>query len=386
MIFASAELALRRARIAPWVNTLPLTGFVLAVLAFWAALPLAAGWDVPQDNLEQLSWVLTPDWGYTKHPPFPTWVLWAAQQFLPNGLWLTYALGAAEVGVMLLIAFRLTAELQGRRAAVVAVLLISVLTYYTKRLHFYNHNTALLVAHAAACLCIWRALVRGGSLWWWLLGITWGAGLLSKYQMVLTIACNLAFLVAATRPAPWRAERRDILRGVLLAGCVALAVFSPHIAWLVQNDFPTFAYASHSMAADLSLASRPLELTGLFGNQIGRLSPAIVLGGVLLLLDRRPRAQVDALADAAAPAAREQALAARLLLPINALGPFVLMALLSLFAGVDLQMHWGTAFLWLLVPLALATRAGRRLTQVPLAWVYGGTLAVHALTLATRAI
>ncbi len=77
--------------------------------------------------------------------------------------------------------------------------------------------------------------------------------------------------------------------------------------------------------------------------------------------------------------------AARWLLPIHAIGPFVLMSALSAFLGMDLQMHWGTAFLWMAVPLALATRAGRRLTQVPLMRVYAGVLLVHLVTLAVHA-
>jgi 4-amino-4-deoxy-L-arabinose transferase-like glycosyltransferase len=385
MIFASADLALRRTRVAPWANLTPLLLFCTASLLLWSLLPLLTGWAVPADNLEQLSWALTPDWGYTKHPPFPTWVLWTLQQVLPNGLWLTYALGALQVGAMLCVAFVLTAELQGRRAAVVAVLLISVLTYYTQRLHYYNHNTALLVAHATACLCVWRALVRGGAVWWWLLGLAWGAGMLSKYQMVLSIGCNLVYLALATRPAPWRGERRDIVRGVLLAATVAVFVMLPHLLWLVRNDFPTFAYASHSMAADLPLWSRPRDVASFLGNQIGRCAPAFLLAVLLLRLERRTRVQLDTLADLQAPATADQALAARLLLPIHALGPFVLMTLLSLGLGMDLQMHWGTAFLWLLVPFAMSSAAGRRLAQVSLPRVYAGTLLVHLLTLALHA-
>ena len=391
MIFASAEVALRRSRVVPWISARPLLAFAGAALLLWAVLPLAYHWDVPQDNLEQLTWALTPDWGYTKHPPFPTWVLIAFQQVLPNGLWLTFALGAAQVALMMAVAFTLTAELYGRRAAVVAVLLIGLLTYYTQRLHFYNHNTALLVAHALACLCVWRALVRGGTLWWWLLGLVWGAGLLSKYQMVLTIACNLAYLVLATRGSPWREERRDLVRGVLLAGTVAALAILPHVIWLVRNDFPTFGYASHSMAADLPLAARPRDIAAFLGNQVGRCLPALLLGALLLLLERRPRSAVPsaqlaarALPQGLSPAAGTAA--ARWLLPVHALGPFILMTALSAFLGVDLQMHWGTAFLWLMVPLALGTRAGRRLTQVPLMQVYAGALLVHLLQLAAHSL
>jgi 4-amino-4-deoxy-L-arabinose transferase-like glycosyltransferase len=284
------------------------------------------------------------------------------------------------------VAFTLTTELQGRRAAVIAVLFIGLVTYYTQRLHFYNHNTALLVAHAFACLCVWRALVRGGTLWWWLLGLVWGAGLLSKYQMVVTIACNVAYLAIATRSAPWGEERRDLLRGVLLAGTVAALVILPHVIWLVRNDFPTFGYASHSMAAHLPLSARPNDIAGFLGNQVGRCVPPFLLAVLLLLFERRDSRAKQA--DAVAPQGLSPAVgtaAARWLLPVHALGPFILMTALSGFLGVDLQMHWGTAFLWLAVPLALGTHWGRRLTRLPLMRVYAGTLLVHLVTAAAHA-
>lgn len=387
MIFASADGALRRSRLAPGVSLHPLLLFTGATLLLWALLPLLGGWEVPADNLEQLAWALTPDWGYTKHPPFPTWVLIGAQQVLPNGLWLTYLLGGLQVALMMAVAFRLTAELQGRRAAVVAVLFIGLVTYYTQRLHFYNHNTALLCAHALACLAVWRALVRGGTLWWWLLGLAWGAGMLSKYQMLISIACNLAYLAIATRTAPWREERRDVLRGVLLAGAIAGLMLLPHAIWLVRNGFPTFSYASHSMAADLPLLARPRDIGAFLGNQVGRCVPAFLLAALLVLLERRTRSGTDAGSADSSPELSPAAAtaAARWLLPVHAIGPFALMTALSAVLGMDLQMHWGTAFLWMVVPLALATRAGRRLTQVPLTRIYAGVLLAHLLTLAAHA-
>jgi hypothetical protein len=208
----------------------------------------------------------------------------------------------------------------------------------------------------------------------------WGAGLLSKYQMVVTVACNVAYLVLATRSSPWREERRDLIRGVLLAGTVAALTILPHVVWLIRNDFPTFGYASHSMAADLPWFARPNDIAGFLGNQIGRCVPAALLAVLLVVLNRVPRTEIHP--PAVSPAAGTAA--ARWLLPVHALGPFIVMTALSAFAGVDLQMHWGTAFLWLLVPLALGSALGRRLTRVPLIHVYAGVLLVHLLQVAVH--
>jgi hypothetical protein len=62
------------------------------------------------------------------------------------------------------------------------------------------------------------------------------------------------------------------------------------------------------------------------------------------------------------------------------------MTAMALIGGVDLQMHWGTAFLWLLAPLAMGTRYGRRLAQVPLVRVYAGVAMIHLIILVADAI
>ena len=62
------------------------------------------------------------------------------------------------------------------------------------------------------------------------------------------------------------------------------------------------------------------------------------------------------------------------------------MALIALAGGVELQMHWGTAFLWGLAPLALLCQAGRRLASLPPRQLFVGLLLVQLLTLTYQGI
>ena len=277
-----AVTAIRYRDVAAQPRVMVLAAYTLAYLLVWALTPLLSHWSIPDDNLEQLAWVLRPDWGYYKHPPFPTWVLWAFERVFPHSVPLTYMLGSLQVAAMLVIAWRLTVELLDQRRAIVAVLMISCMTYYTNRLHFYNHNTALLVAHAAALYCVWRCVSTGRTLWWVLLGLCWGAGMLAKYQMLIAIACNVGFLGMLAQRESWRAERIEFLKGIALAGAICIAMLTPHVLWLVRNHFPTFAYASHSMAADLPLWQRPLSIAGFLANQVWRVTPIAALAALLL--------------------------------------------------------------------------------------------------------
>ena len=72
---------------------------------------------------------------------------------------------------------------------------------------------------------------------------------------------------------------------------------------------------------------------------------------------------------------------AALLLQIHAFAPFVLMVLLTLMGGVALQIHWGTAYLWLTGLWFMSSDSGRKLARLPIPWLFAGLLLVQAFTL-----
>ena len=39
------------------------------------------------DNIEELVWIQSPDWGYSKHPPFSTWWIWLWAQVFGRNFW-----------------------------------------------------------------------------------------------------------------------------------------------------------------------------------------------------------------------------------------------------------------------------------------------------------
>ncbi len=324
----------------------------------WIVLPLLLHSEIPGDNIEQIVWSDHPALGYSKHPPFPTWILCLFALVFPKTVPLTYVLGGLQVAAMLLLAWRLTDESLGRAKAVLAVLFITCINYYAFRMHFYNHNTVLLTATAASMYCTWRCSHSWQARWWIALGVCWAIGMLSKYQMAVPIACNALFLVLAHRTTPAKLTGR-----FAIAGTIFLAAISPHVIWLYQNDFPTFGYASHSLAASLSFVRRCSRMASFTADQIVRLLPLLVLLGWL----RRGKARDQATHSSGASQVRT-------FFAIHAWGPLIVMLLLSLLAGVDLQTHWGTAFLWVIPLWVLTTPFGDHLAtlgekKLLIAWV-----------------
>ena len=138
-----------------------LIGLALAAtlwLLAWTILPLFVEPEVPGDNLEQLNWALHPAWGYAKHPPFPTWILWIFEQLFPVGVPLTYALGGLATACMLWLSWLLARATLREVPAWLAPVMVALINYYTVRMHYYNHNTVLMVAYAVALYSVWRAV------------------------------------------------------------------------------------------------------------------------------------------------------------------------------------------------------------------------------------
>lgn len=329
----------------------------------------------PVDDLEQLTWVRSLEWGYYKHPPLPTWLLWLPVRLFGWSAWTVYAVGAATTLAALAIFWRLLARLRGERYALVALLAAACITYYNGRLYYYNHNVVLLLASTASAALTWRAFEMRQLRWWVALGLAVGLGALAKYQIVVTACCVVIFFL---QQRAWRDGFHR--RGLLLASLVALIIFSPHIAWLRTHDFGPVEYALHSsLAAHFGAGTRVVESAHWLADQLfNRALPALLLLCWVGVLARRRPGMVDL----PLPAPADRHSRARVLLLCWGLAPMIFMPLVGVVAGADLQLHWGTPFLLFVVPAAMELSA-RRVTwqQVQVRRLVFGFVAIQLLLL-----
>lgn len=351
-------------------ETLLLSLFFASYFLLWTLEHLIVDIAPPGDDFEQLHWATHLQWGYAKHPPFPTAILWVFERVFPATMTLTYVLGALMVALTMLAAWNLTRQQLGRNAAWIALLLISCNTYHTAHMNFFNHNTVLMIAVAGSLLCLWHCATSERHVWWIALGGTWGVGLLSKYQMALPMACQLLFLALALRAKP-----RRIVVGTFLATATTVIVIAPHVRWLIGNDFPTFRYASNALADVFGPRERLSDVSSFVADQVLRLLPLLVAVPLLMRLSRRSKP-----AEGDAVELRTDPLAARFWL-INAWGPLGGMLLMSIIGGIDLQTHWGTAFLWTLPLWLLQTPWGKDLLRLPVLTVLKVVSAIHVVLL-----
>lgn len=249
----------------PWQAVL-VSAAVVVLWALWAAYFNTAQFG---DNIEQFNWAQSLELGYHKHPPLPSLVLGVVIKLFGPSVYWAYALATLCLLGTLGLTWLIGRELIGDRLAAAAIVLWGLNLSFSQRVQLYNHNTVLVLCIAAIVWFAMRAS-RGNPLWWVAVGVGAGAAMLSKYQALVPLAGLLLALVLTgrlKRPAQWA--------GFALAVAVMLAVFAPHAAWVVQNDFTTLRYAADAVES-ASLWIRLRFVIAFAANQIRLAFPALL--------------------------------------------------------------------------------------------------------------
>ena len=147
---------------------------LLAYFSLWAALPAALAASFPLDVVEGIYWGHEWQWGYYKHPPLSSWLLYVF--FRCFGALGPYLLGQLCVALALWLTWRLGRRvLEPPQAALGSALLLAVFYYTLPSLEF-NHNLAQLPVWAGFLWAFHVALTERNPAFWLLLGALAGWG------------------------------------------------------------------------------------------------------------------------------------------------------------------------------------------------------------------
>ena len=330
------------------------TYFVVVGLCVFAALWIGQLWAIsiapPEDNIEQLIWTSSLEWGYYKHPPLPTWLLWPLVKIFGPHPSLTFVLAGMTTLGAIAIMWRLLSNLRGHQYALVALLATLCITYYNRRLDVYNHDTVLMVIVALSAVLTWKAHQSGQIRWWAALGVCLGLGTLTKYQIAVTMTCTLAFWLYSKG---WKTRHGRY--GFATMCLIIFLIFLPHGLWMIESNFAPIRYAMESsLGANSDAMDRITGSLKWLADQIfNRMGPVwlFLLVAWLLLKLHKPAAIAPSSSDAVNQSNRQDK-DARSLLLIWGLLPLAFMPFVSFAMGSHLMMRWASPFLIFAVPAA----------------------------------
>jgi 4-amino-4-deoxy-L-arabinose transferase-like glycosyltransferase len=287
------------------------------------------------DSTEQVVWSQSWQWGYYKHPPLPSLLLYVLNALFngPSKGLNAFAAQGCNI-VALFYVWLLAKEILSSKLAIVAVLITSLIAYHNFRAFPFNHNTVSLPFTAAAFYYIYRALqVPKNLINWFLLGLVCGLAMLTKYSILLVIASFFVLLL-------WYRlfKNINVILGLLLSIAVFMVVISPHVYWLAENNWRPFHYLQDKLTESGNIAS---ILFGFITTQFIRLSftvPTLLGIWIFIKTGRIKKAELNT------GKSMDQASYDRHFLLIILFTPLIL-ALLQLFLlGSELNSNWVSAF------------------------------------------
>ena len=253
------------------------------------------------------------DIGYLDHPPLVAWLIRGGTGLFGDTQF-GVRFGALCCGlVTAFFLFRLTRNLFGERAALLALAAAQVLPYFFMSGMLMTPDAPLTAAWAASLYFLERALIGGRSRAWICAGVALGIGLLSKYTIGLLGLAVFSFMLVDAPSRGWF-RRWEPYAAVLLAA----AVFSPAIVWNAQHGWASFAFQTSRR-----LAEHPaFSLHKLIGAAIVLMTPTGLLTMAVVFIQSRRGSAASAGTEAATR--RWRFLQAALLIP---LAVFVLFSL-----------------------------------------------------------
>jgi 4-amino-4-deoxy-L-arabinose transferase-like glycosyltransferase len=345
--------------IAAAIEQRPLRAFAifLAVhVAVWTALPALLFRNLPLDLIEALVYGREWQLGYDKLPPLPWWMVEAVWRMFGPDLFY-YLLAQITVVAAFALVFALARRLVGATGALVAILILDGLHYFTFTAPKFNHDVIQLPFWALAGFCYWAALRHGRLVHWLWLGFAIGMALWAKY-FVVVLAAPLALFVVFDRDA-----RRVLLTpGPYVAVAVALVIAAPHLLWLVATDFLPFRYAEARAVPFRGILDYVIQPPKFLLSQLGFLVPSLLIAAPYL------RRDVDAPEGAASLADAFD----RRIVTLLTFGPALTVVLLSFLTGRGTVAMWGYP-LWLFLGLwiVLNARMLERVTLGRIVFIWG---------------
>ena len=189
------------------------------------------------DEAQYWSWSQDLDWGYFTKPPLIAWAIHLTTLIFGNSEWaVRLSSPLFHAGTSLFCAL-LATELFGRKALIWTGIIFLTLPAVSFSSFLISTDVPLLFFWSVALYTLLQILRTHHFLWAVLLGVTLGAGLLSKYAMGYFIICS--FLACSLiQQHRWFLKSYHILISIL----IALAIIAPNIYWNFYSGWATVTH------------------------------------------------------------------------------------------------------------------------------------------------
>jgi lipopolysaccharide core galacturonosyltransferase RgtB len=218
---------------------LPAAGIIFLYCCLFAVLRLSVSSTMELDEAEQFLNGYFFSLGYAHQPPFYSWIVYGMSMLFGMNI---ETLTVTKYAIMFFFYFSFYLIARSFWNIRASLLMTGTLLFFPTYSYEFNRDLShsVLVAAMASITCYLfvRLLRQERPADYLLFGVAIGLGFLSKYNFAF-------FLSALILAAASFHEGRGVLfnKRIFLSLAACILIVSPHVLWLVQNDFLPFRHA-----------------------------------------------------------------------------------------------------------------------------------------------
>ncbi len=299
--------------------------FLLLHIAVWTLIPTFSNVNLPLDTIEALAWGSNLSWGYNKHPPLSALAVEIVYNFFGNNDWAYYLLSQIFVAVAFLYVWKFSKLIFNNNFySLISVLLLEGVYFYNFTTPEFNVNVCQLPFWAISVYYSLKCINDQKISNFILLGLFLSLGFLSKYlfiYLIFTIKIIFLYLIINEKKFNFK---------YFIPGIIFLIFLTPHIIWLVNNDFTTITYGfKRTSIIEVGFINHFTNPIIFLAKQIGIIFPMLLIGLSLLKIKKRIKFRINK---------------NNIFLLTVTLLPLLLMLFTSVLTGTKIRTMWITPF------------------------------------------
>ena len=213
--------------------------FIGLHLIIWTLVPTFTNNNLPLDTIEKLAWATNLDWGFNKHPPASAFFVEVFYQIFGSNDWAYYLLSQIFVVISFFVVWEFSKEFfSNKNYSLLSVLLLEGIYFYNFTTPEFNVNICQLPFWALSVLYAWKGFKNNKIIDWLLFGIFAAIGILSKYLFIYLLIAMDVFLA-------YTFFKKKFNYKCFISLVPFLLILSPHLIWLIKNDYITISYGLH---------------------------------------------------------------------------------------------------------------------------------------------
>jgi len=298
--------------------------FLIVHLIVWTAIPSLTNNNLPLDTIEALAWGSNLDWGFNKHPPMSAMLVETFYQVFGSNDWAYYLLSQICVVFSFFIIWNFSKDFfKNEIYSFLSILLLEGIYFYNYTTPEFNVYVCELPFWSLTVFYCWKSFKNNKYTDWLLFGIFAAFGILSHYLFIYLLLSIDVFFI-------YMILKKKIDFKFIVSLIPFFIILSPHLIWLMENDYVTITYGLHRTGSgEQSFLDHIIHPLIFLGKQIGILIPFFLM---FLFLNGKFKTKINLIDNKLL-----------FLLAINII-PIVLVFITSMVMGVKIRTMWMTPF------------------------------------------